>query len=69
MIKTLWYLIGLSTIFLIILYNPSNTSNSVLSSNRIFRVNNGQGLLIKFIVFSIIIFFILTIISVNLIYN
>nr|YP_009397869.1 preprotein-translocase subunit g [Sonderella linearis]ARW67055.1 preprotein-translocase subunit g [Sonderella linearis] len=63
MIKLFWYISGLLTIFLILLSNNNNGSSNFINQSKILNFRTGQSFIQKFIIFIILLFFILTIIS------
>lgn len=62
MIKFLWYIFSLLTIFFILINSPSNTNNNFVSQNKIMNFSSNQFVIQKFIIFNSFIFFTLTII-------
>nr|YP_009391261.1 preprotein-translocase subunit g [Dipterocladia arabiensis]ARW59405.1 preprotein-translocase subunit g [Dipterocladia arabiensis] len=62
MIKLIWYFISLLTILLILFNSPSsNSMNNFMSQNKFLNVRSNQMLIQKFIVVSILLFIIFTI--------
>lgn len=62
MIKLFWYIVSFLTIFLILVNSPSNSGlSSFVDQNSLFTFRSNQFLIQKFIVISILMFMILTI--------
>nr|QCI06056.1 Preprotein-translocase subunit g [Delesseria sanguinea] len=62
MIKLVWYIVNFLTIFLILFNSPNNSSlNSFVDQNSMFTFRSNQFLIQKFIIISILVFVILTI--------
>nr|YP_009392706.1 preprotein-translocase subunit g [Bostrychia tenella]ARW61268.1 preprotein-translocase subunit g [Bostrychia tenella] len=65
MINFLWYIFILLLIFFILINNPSSINLSNFSTQtKVMNFSSNQFLIQKFIVFSILMFFILTILRV-----
>nr|QCI07932.1 Preprotein-translocase subunit g [Pleonosporium borreri] len=65
MVKLFWYLISLMTIFLILMYTPSNSKNTLINSNYLLNFSSNQQALIKVIIVNIILFILLIIFAIK----
>nr|YP_009394152.1 preprotein-translocase subunit g [Rhodomela confervoides]ARW62714.1 preprotein-translocase subunit g [Rhodomela confervoides] len=62
MVKSLWYLFSLLTIFLILINVPSkNSVSSSINQNQLFSFQSNQLLMQKLIIFNVSMFFLLTV--------
>lgn len=67
MIKIVWYIISLITICSILLSSPNSFyGNDLINRNSLLKMSPNQNLLNKIIMVNILLFFLFTIISVNL---
>ena len=63
MFKLIWYLINIILIFLILVNSPSNTyTNNLTNQNKFFSFRSSQLFIEKFILISIILFIVVTVI-------
>lgn len=67
MIKIFWYLVSVITILLIIINHPNNNNmNGLMNQISLSNFSGSQKILNKLIVVNVLLFFILTVLSVNI---